>query len=250
MPLPALAPSKAIVPRPAPASTCPHSHSPTPPATARGCQPHNGDCRGGYRSRRLRRAGRVGGALEDRPLPNDGDEGTPWAKWGLSSPPCSPCPSAPSPPPPICYGSLPGPRESLGQRRAPTYEMPGTFCTASCTATPTHRVLLRGSQPDSPSPTAPQVLPCSKRFVHDWTECPFAHPQEKARRRDPRVHTYTGIACPSMKKVRSLGRASGGFGECCGAATPPQARLGARIRRWHNGTAGRAGLGGVSNQTS
>lgn len=45
-----------------------------------------------------------------------------------------------------------------------------------------------------------KVQPCSKRFVHDWTECPFAHPQEKARRRDPRAHTYTGIACPSMKK--------------------------------------------------
>ncbi|KAL4439272.1 hypothetical protein ABPG77_004174 [Micractinium sp. CCAP 211/92] len=45
-----------------------------------------------------------------------------------------------------------------------------------------------------------KVLPCSKRFVHDWTECPFAHPQEKARRRDPRVYNYTGIACPSMKK--------------------------------------------------
>lgn len=46
-----------------------------------------------------------------------------------------------------------------------------------------------------------QVVPCAKRFVHDWTECPFAHPQEKARRRDPKVHSYTGIACPSMKKV-------------------------------------------------
>lgn len=46
----------------------------------------------------------------------------------------------------------------------------------------------------------PQIVPCSKRFVHDWTECPFAHPQEKARRRDPRHYDYTGIACPSMKK--------------------------------------------------
>jgi hypothetical protein len=45
------------------------------------------------------------------------------------------------------------------------------------------------------------VLPCSKRYVHDWTECPYAHPQEKARRRDPRLHNYTGIACPSMKKA-------------------------------------------------
>ena len=49
------------------------------------------------------------------------------------------------------------------------------------------------------------MLPCSKRFVHDWTECPFAHPQEKARRRDPRVQNYTGIACPSMKKASREG---------------------------------------------
>ena len=49
-----------------------------------------------------------------------------------------------------------------------------------------------------------QVLPCSKRFCHDWTVCPFAHPGEKARRRDPRLFTYTGIACPDMKKVHTL----------------------------------------------
>lgn len=48
-----------------------------------------------------------------------------------------------------------------------------------------------------------QVLPCSKRFCHDWTVCPYAHPGEKAKRRDPRVHSYTGIACPNMKKVGS-----------------------------------------------
>ncbi|CAD7697133.1 unnamed protein product [Ostreobium quekettii] len=47
-----------------------------------------------------------------------------------------------------------------------------------------------------------KVLPCSKRFCHDWTTCPFAHPGEKARRRDPRVYRYTGIACPEMKTVR------------------------------------------------
>ncbi|EFN55206.1 hypothetical protein CHLNCDRAFT_134430 [Chlorella variabilis] len=58
-----------------------------------------------------------------------------------------------------------------------------------------------------------KVLPCSKRFVHDWTECPFAHPQEKARRRDPRVHNYTGIACPSMKKASSEGCCA--FGDHC-----------------------------------
>ena len=26
-------------------------------------------------------------------------------------------------------------------------------------------------------------------------------PAEKARRRDPKLHSYSGIACPSMKKV-------------------------------------------------
>lgn len=77
-------------------------------------------------------------------------------------------------------------------------------------------------------PSGLQVLPCSKRYCHDWTTCPFAHPGEclvtfsnlqtlleicdrleaavssgeKARRRDPRVFNYTGIACPDMKKVR------------------------------------------------
>lgn len=45
-----------------------------------------------------------------------------------------------------------------------------------------------------------KVIPCTKRFVHDWTVCPFAHAGEKAVRRDPRTHNYTGIACPDMKK--------------------------------------------------
>ncbi|KAL4428504.1 hypothetical protein ABPG75_002593 [Micractinium tetrahymenae] len=46
-----------------------------------------------------------------------------------------------------------------------------------------------------------KVIPCTKRFVHDWTICPFAHAGEKAVRRDPRLHSYTGIACPDMKKT-------------------------------------------------
>lgn len=56
---------------------------------------------------------------------------------------------------------------------------------------------------------APQVVPCSKHYVHDWTECPFAHPHEKARRRDPRKHQYTGIACPSMRQARRLAAGGG-----------------------------------------
>lgn len=46
-----------------------------------------------------------------------------------------------------------------------------------------------------------QIQPCAKRYVHDWVTCPFSHPGEKAKRRDPRYFVYTGIACPSMKKV-------------------------------------------------
>lgn len=44
-----------------------------------------------------------------------------------------------------------------------------------------------------------QIVQCSKKYTHDWTECPFAHPNEKATRRDPKKYSYTGIACPSMK---------------------------------------------------
>lgn len=59
--------------------------------------------------------------------------------------------------------------------------------------------------PAVPAPLPSQVIPCTKRFVHDWTICPFAHAGEKAVRRDPRLHNYTGIACPDMKKVRQGG---------------------------------------------
>lgn len=55
--------------------------------------------------------------------------------------------------------------------------------------------------PPPPSLLTFQVIPCTKRFVHDWTVCPFAHAGEKAVRRDPRTHEYTGIACPDMKKA-------------------------------------------------
>jgi len=55
-----------------------------------------------------------------------------------------------------------------------------------------------------------KVLPCSKRFSHDWLTCPFTHPAEKAKRRDPRVVAYTGIACPDMKRAVACPR-----GEAC-----------------------------------
>ncbi|KAF3447493.1 hypothetical protein FNV43_RR12679 [Rhamnella rubrinervis] len=45
-----------------------------------------------------------------------------------------------------------------------------------------------------------KVRRCARGRSHDWTECPFAHPGEKARRRDPRKHHYSGTACPDFRK--------------------------------------------------
>ncbi|XP_072960605.1 zinc finger CCCH domain-containing protein 35-like [Typha angustifolia] len=45
-----------------------------------------------------------------------------------------------------------------------------------------------------------KVRRCARGRSHDWTECPYAHPGEKARRRDPRKYRYSGIACPEYRK--------------------------------------------------
>jgi len=45
-----------------------------------------------------------------------------------------------------------------------------------------------------------KVRRCTRTRAHDWTECPFTHPGEKARRRDPRVFAYSGSACPDFRK--------------------------------------------------
>ncbi|VFQ72822.1 unnamed protein product [Cuscuta campestris] len=45
-----------------------------------------------------------------------------------------------------------------------------------------------------------KVKPCSRAYSHDWTECPFVHPGENARRRDPTKYTYTCVPCPEFKK--------------------------------------------------
>lgn len=45
-----------------------------------------------------------------------------------------------------------------------------------------------------------KVRRCGRGRAHDWTECPYAHPGEKARRRDPRRHQYSAAACPEFKK--------------------------------------------------
>ncbi|GMI92711.1 tandem zinc finger 3, Arabidopsis thaliana oxidation-related zinc finger 2 [Hibiscus trionum] len=45
-----------------------------------------------------------------------------------------------------------------------------------------------------------KVRRCARGRAHDWTECPYAHPGEKARRRDPRMCHYSGTVCPDFRK--------------------------------------------------
>ncbi|KAL8461227.1 hypothetical protein ACS0TY_032627 [Phlomoides rotata] len=45
-----------------------------------------------------------------------------------------------------------------------------------------------------------KVRKCNRSRSHDWTECPFAHPGEKARRRDPRRFHYSGTVCSEFRK--------------------------------------------------
>ncbi|GAQ79317.1 zinc finger CCCH domain-containing protein [Klebsormidium nitens] len=45
-----------------------------------------------------------------------------------------------------------------------------------------------------------KIKPCSRSYSHDWTDCPFAHPGEAARRRDPRQHPYSCLPCPDFRK--------------------------------------------------
>ncbi|CAM0957436.1 unnamed protein product [Alopecurus aequalis] len=45
-----------------------------------------------------------------------------------------------------------------------------------------------------------KVRRCARGRSHDWTDCPFAHPGEKARRRDPRRYCYSGASCPDFRK--------------------------------------------------
>jgi hypothetical protein len=45
-----------------------------------------------------------------------------------------------------------------------------------------------------------KVKPCSRAYSHDWTECPFVHPGENARRRDPMKYPYSCVPCPEFRK--------------------------------------------------
>ncbi|KAE8673678.1 Zinc finger CCCH domain-containing protein 66 [Hibiscus syriacus] len=45
-----------------------------------------------------------------------------------------------------------------------------------------------------------KAQPCSRAYFHDWTECPFVHPGENARRHDPRKYLYSCVPCPKFHK--------------------------------------------------
>lgn len=45
-----------------------------------------------------------------------------------------------------------------------------------------------------------KVRKCTRVRSHDWTECPYAHPGEKARRRDPRRRNYSATPCPEFRR--------------------------------------------------
>ncbi|KAK4786806.1 hypothetical protein SAY86_010639 [Trapa natans] len=45
-----------------------------------------------------------------------------------------------------------------------------------------------------------KVRRCTRSRSHDWTDCPFAHPGEKARRRDPRRFVYCGTVCSEYRR--------------------------------------------------
>ncbi|KAG6629934.1 zinc finger CCCH domain-containing protein 56-like [Carya illinoinensis] len=45
-----------------------------------------------------------------------------------------------------------------------------------------------------------KIRPCSRAYSHDWTECPFVHPGENARRRDPKKYHYSCVPCPEFRK--------------------------------------------------
>ncbi|KAI3792748.1 hypothetical protein L2E82_06636 [Cichorium intybus] len=45
-----------------------------------------------------------------------------------------------------------------------------------------------------------KVKKCARGRSHDWTDCPYTHPGEKARRRDPRKFQYSGNPCSEFRK--------------------------------------------------
>ncbi|WIA33875.1 hypothetical protein OEZ86_006976 [Tetradesmus obliquus] len=53
-----------------------------------------------------------------------------------------------------------------------------------------------------------KIAICPRKAIHVWSECPYVHPGERARRRDPRLHHYSSQPCPDNSLALQKG------GEC------------------------------------
>ncbi|XP_072956577.1 zinc finger CCCH domain-containing protein 23-like [Typha angustifolia] len=51
-----------------------------------------------------------------------------------------------------------------------------------------------------------KVRRCPRGRPHDWTACAYAHPGEKAARRDPRRIRYAGTPCADFRRRGACGR--------------------------------------------
>ncbi|WIA38529.1 hypothetical protein OEZ86_001848 [Tetradesmus obliquus] len=54
-----------------------------------------------------------------------------------------------------------------------------------------------------------KVLPCQKQTQHDWSCCPYAHPNERSRRRCLMVQPYLARVCPDMQTKGECPRGEG-----------------------------------------
>ena len=68
-----------------------------------------------------------------------------------------------------------------------------------------------------------KVRRCSRTRAHAATECPYTHPGEKARRRDPRRFHYSGSACPDFRKGSASQGTRASWRTACSSAGCTQA---------------------------
>ncbi|GJN10743.1 hypothetical protein PR202_ga28862 [Eleusine coracana subsp. coracana] len=54
-----------------------------------------------------------------------------------------------------------------------------------------------------------KVHRCPSSISHNWEFCPYAHPGERVRRRDPRRFRYLGVACPDYRDEHTAACARG-----------------------------------------
>ena len=96
---------------------------------------------------------------------------------------------------------------------------PGAPCAASPLGPTSGPPRLQINQP-APLAASLQVIPCSKRYRHDWSVCPFAHIGEMAARRDPKL--YLPIFCYHSKQARAPSRPPRWWLCICGRCSSPR----------------------------